>query len=83
MAYGLGELWLRLGDVRTAATWFERVTDEIVDQVAQQCLARRGRATCEGFQRCVTIGRARRADRTPCVRYAPGARSKPLPRSCR
>jgi hypothetical protein len=43
IAYGLGGLWLRVGDVRAAATWFERVIDEVNDDVAQQPVAEAAR----------------------------------------
>jgi hypothetical protein len=31
LAYGLGELWLRIGDVQTANGWFERVAEQVRD----------------------------------------------------
>ena len=39
IAYALGELWLHLGDVRAACAWFERVIDEVVEDVSQQSIA--------------------------------------------
>ena len=38
MAYQLGELWLRIGDTKNAAAWFERVAEEIVDPDLQRSL---------------------------------------------
>jgi uncharacterized protein len=44
MVYALGQLWLRIGDGRKATGWFNRVTDEVVeDQVAQQSVAETAR----------------------------------------
>lgn len=36
MAYQLGELWLRIGDTKHAAAWFERVAEEIIDPDLQR-----------------------------------------------
>ena len=36
MAYQLGELWLRIGDAKHAAAWFERVAEEVVDSDLQR-----------------------------------------------
>lgn len=36
LTYLVGELWRRVGDVRRATEWFDRVDDEVTDAVAQQ-----------------------------------------------
>ena len=36
LTYLVGELWRRVGDVRQATEWFDRVPDEIVDLQSQQ-----------------------------------------------
>jgi uncharacterized protein (DUF2225 family) len=36
LTYLVGELWRRVGDVKTAAAWFDRVPSEIVDPVRQR-----------------------------------------------
>lgn len=36
ITYHLGELWLRIGDVRQASGWFARVATEVVDPEAQR-----------------------------------------------
>jgi hypothetical protein len=38
MAYGLGELWVHIGDRQTAAGWFRQVNDEVIDPKVQRCL---------------------------------------------
>lgn len=35
VAYLVGELWRRIGDVRKASEWFERVPDEVIDEGSQ------------------------------------------------
>ncbi|HXC26218.1 MAG TPA: DUF2225 domain-containing protein [Gemmatimonadaceae bacterium] len=35
LAYLIGELWRRIGDVQQASLWFERVANEVVDSVCQ------------------------------------------------
>jgi uncharacterized protein (DUF2225 family) len=36
LTYLVGELWRRIGDIKSATTWFEAVGDEIVDLQNQQ-----------------------------------------------
>lgn len=36
LTYLVGELWRRVGDVKTASTWFNRVPSEIVAPLRQQ-----------------------------------------------
>jgi uncharacterized protein len=43
IAYGLGELWLRIGDARTAIAWFKRVIDEVIDHIAQRSVVEAAR----------------------------------------
>ena len=38
LAFGLGELWLRIGHLRRAVRWFRQVAHEVVDPEAQRCL---------------------------------------------
>lgn len=38
VTYLIGELWRRVGDLRQAHTWFDRVSDEVIDQSRQQWL---------------------------------------------
>lgn len=36
LTYLVGELWRRIGDVRKAGEWFDRVCDEVTDEASQQ-----------------------------------------------
>jgi hypothetical protein len=36
LTYLVGELWRRVGDTRTSAEWFERVTVEVSDTTTQR-----------------------------------------------
>lgn len=47
ITYRLGELWLRIGDVRQAAGWFRRVADEIIDPEAQRSVMEAARQQVE------------------------------------
>lgn len=38
LAFGLGELWLHIGDPRRAVGWFRQVSQEVVDPEAQRFL---------------------------------------------
>jgi hypothetical protein len=35
LTYLVGELWRRIGDLKQSRFWFERVSDEIVDEATQ------------------------------------------------
>jgi hypothetical protein len=36
LTYLVGELWRRVGDLKLARTWFDKVSDEILDPATQQ-----------------------------------------------
>jgi hypothetical protein len=36
LTYLVGELWRRIGDIKNATAWFDRVTGEVTDQQSQQ-----------------------------------------------
>lgn len=36
LTYLVGELWRRIGDLVSAARWFERVAEEVIDQAGQE-----------------------------------------------
>ena len=36
LTYLVGELWRRIGDLKTASLWFDRVAEEITDETSQQ-----------------------------------------------
>jgi len=36
LTYLVGELWRRIGDIKKATAWFDRVTGEVTDPQSQQ-----------------------------------------------
>lgn len=36
LTYLVGELWRRIGDLRQSSDWFDRVSDDIIDDRSQQ-----------------------------------------------